>query len=499
MPRHRTTPAAYSLLHKGMEALAVISESGMRIDRGYLDTAIADGERAVADKVAQIAADPIAKVWRRRYREKTNFLAPAQMAGVIFGDLGYPSRGKTAKGGRDAADEKAFAHVTDLPIKDVLFEAKKIKNAVDNFLSSIRREAVLHRDGCWYVHPNFGLNTTITYRSSADGPAVQQMPTRNPVIAEMVRRTYIPRPGNQITEIDLGQMEARIMCPVTRDPALIAYISDSESDVHKDMAAQIFKCRKDLVSKGLRSLVKAAYVFATFYGSYWAQTAVALWEGIDNPGHREKLTDGTFVRDHLTALGFTELGDVGGETEPAPGTWAEYVRAIDRHFWGERFPVYARWKKDTFAEYLRDGGFSMLTGFAVNLPLNRKQVCNAKVQGPAFHVLLRALPLLNKWLAKYGFRTRVICEIHDACQFDGPPDERDDVIDMAIHYLTKDAERAWPWIGVPLVCEAECCPVNQSWYDKASLIKPAGSDSWVPADMKKWTDRYGAWELQTGA
>lgn len=503
MPRHRTTPAAYKLLHEGMEALAVVSENGMRIDKGYLDQAIADGDKQVADLTAGFDGDEIAKAWRRRYREKTNFFSAAQMTQVVFRDLGHPSRGRTEKGDREAGSEKAFAHL-HLPFLDRVFAAKKVRNAVDTFLTGIRREAVLHADGCWYVHPNYGLNTTITYRSSSDSPNLQNQPNRNPVMARMVRQTYIPRPGNQIVEIDLGQMEARIMCPVTGDLVLIAYISDPKSDVHRDMASQIFRCHPDQVSKELRGMVKAGYVFSTFYGSYWGQTALGMWEAIDDLAAPIKLKDGTSVRDHLTAIGFVELGDVpdperpNDRADPAPGTWAAHVRDIDRHFWGERFRVYAQWKKDTYAEYLRDGGFSMATGFAVNLPLNRKQVCNSKVQGPAFHVLLRAMPLMNEWLARYGFRSRVICEIHDAVQFDCPPDERDDVIDMAIYFLTTDVMRAWKWINVPLVCEAEVCPIDQSWYDKVQLVK-GGDGLWLPSDMNKWADKYGPWANQQGA
>lgn len=502
MPRHRTTPEAYRLLHRGMEALAVVSENGMRIDRGYLDNAIAEGERQVAELTAGFDGDEIARTWRRRYREKTNFFSAAQMTQVVFHDLGHVSRGRTEKGDRESGSEKAFAHLR-IPFLDRVFAAKKVRNAVDTFLTGIRREAVLHDDGCWYVHPNYGLNTTISGRSSADAPNVQNQPARNPVMAEMVRRVYIPRPGCQIIENDLGQIEARMPCPYTNDPVLMRYVSDPDSDMHRDMAAQLFLCEPGVVSKQLRQLVKGAYVFATFYGDWWGSTARNLWEGIDNPAAPIKLAGGTPVRDHLTKIGMVDLGALpdpenpGGRVNPLPGTWAAHVRAVDDHFWNVRFRVYKQWKNDWWDAYLRDGGFSTLTGFAVNQGLNKKQVVNIPIQGDGFRIVLRALPLINDWLARYKFKTRVICEIHDSVISDGPPDERDDVIDMVIHFLTTDVMRAWSWINVPIVAEAEVCPIDQSWYDKAGLVKVG--DSWRPTDETKWTAKYGDWSLQCPA
>lgn len=503
MARPKTTAAAYKLLHQGMEALAVVSENGLRIDKGYLDQAITDGDRQVADLTAGFDGDEIAKAWRRRYRDKTNFFSAAQMTQVVFRDLGHPSRGRTDKGDREAGSEKAFAHLR-LAFLDRIFAAKKIRNAVDTFLTGIRREAVLHADGCWYVHPNYGLNTTISGRSSADGPNVQNQPARNPVMAEMVRRCYIPRPGCQYVENDLGQIEARMPCPYTNDPVLMKYVTDPDSDMHRDMAAQLFLCDPGLVSKALRQLVKGAYVFATFYGDWWGSTARNLWEGIDNPAAPVRLKDGTLVRDHLTAVGMTDLGAVpdpdhpGGRVDPAAGTWAAHVRAVDDHFWNVRFRVYKAWKNQWYDAYLRDGGFMTLTGSAVCIPLNKKQACNIPIQGDGFRIVLRALPLINAWLAKYRFKTHVVCEIHDSIIADGPPDERDDVIDMVIHYLTTDVMRAWPWINVPIVAEAEVCPVDMSWFDKVQLVK-GGDGLWVPPDMEVWDKKYGPWANQLGA
>ncbi len=505
MPSHRTTPAAYQLLHRGMEALAKMSADGMRVDKGYLDAAIAKGEAQVADMIRQIACDPISVPWKNRFREKTNYLSADQLSEVVFGNgkdysgMGFKPRRMTEKKKRASADEASFVHVQEeVPIIKLLFAAKKVANAVNTFLVGIRREAVQNLgDGCWYVHPEYGLNTTITHRSSSFNPNLQNQPNRNPVMAEMVRRTYIPRPGNHLLEIDLGQHEGRIMCPVTGDPVLTEYILSPNSDMHRDMAAQIFKCEPSQVSKGLRQLVKGDFVFASFYGSYWGLTGPALWEGVDDPGNPVRMADGTPARAHLTRLGFTELGHVEGG-DPAPGTWCAHMRDIDRDFWGRRFKVYAQWRRDTFDQYLEDGGFMMATGFAVNmLGLDKKQICNAKVQGPAFHVLLRALPLINGWLRKYKFNTRTICEVHDSALFCGSPRERDDVVDMVTHYLTTDAVREWGWITVPLVCEPELCPVDQPWYEKASLSK--GSDGlWVPSDLNKWAEKYGDWSLQLG-
>jgi hypothetical protein len=359
-------------------------------------------------------------------------------------------------------------------------------------------------DGC----PNFIANEICVHNCS--DPNIQNQPGRNPEIAELVRRCYYPRRGYQLVELDYGQIEVRIPCCYHSDPTLMEYVNDESKDMHRDTAMALFGLSAKQVSKAARHAAKNQMVFPTFYGSYYAQCAPNLWEGtdttavegetvpvLDADGCPKRGEDGKPVtrpktlREHMAERGVTELGACDPDQPPAPGTFEAHVKAIEDDFWNRRFRVYSQWKRDWFAAYQRDGGFMMLSGFAVNHVLDRKQVCNYPIQGCAFHCCLWSLVRIVRWLKKYKFCTRVIGEIHDCINFDCHPAERDDVIHESKRIMSEDIRRAFPWLNVPLTVEPEACPIDGSWYDKTALVEVNGS--WEPKDRKKWEAKFGAW------
>jgi len=489
--KHVTTPAAMKFWMEGALALADVEHQGVRIDKTYLEGAITSTTKEINDAEAALRSDKDFKLWRRRFGEKTKPGSYDQLAAVVFRDLGVPSKKRTASGDRESAAAAAFEGL-DIPLVKHFLTAAKLKKARDAYLVGIQREMVQHDDGLWYVHCSYNLNSVITFRSSCSNTNYQNNPKRNPKMMETVRKCYISRPGYRQGELDYGQIEVRIPCPYTFDPVLMAYVCDPTKDMHRDMAVQIFKLKPNQVSKALRNLVKADYVFATFYGSYYGLTAPALWEGVDNGNLTLEGSEKT-VRQHLTDIGFTELGTIDDE-KPEAGTWAAHVRGIDEDFWGKRFKVYAQWKRDWYEAYCRDGGFTMLTGFAVHAPLDKKQVCNSPVQGVAFHCLLWSLTKLVNRLRKYKMQSKVIGEVHDSINLDIHPAELDDVFDMATSIMTEEIKVWAPWLNVPLVCECESSPTDGSWFDVMGMAKRDGG--YVPADPAKWQKRFGAWDGQ---
>ncbi len=492
MKRWTPTPEANQLLLEGSLALSEVEANGIRVDRGYLESAIADVTLRIRECEASIRADPDYAKWRRRYGDKTNTASPQQLAGVVFGELGLTAKKKTAKGTRDAADEASFEGV-DLPIVRHYFAAQKLRKGRDTYLEGIRRELVRHADGNWYVHPFFHLNTVETFRSSASDPNIQNQPARNPVLSEMVRRCYIPRPGHQLLELDYGQIEVRVPCAYTFDPVLIDYVCDPTKDMHRDMAAQVLMLEPRQVSKEARNLVKNQMVFPLFYGSFYCQIAPAVWDGMELRKLRVEGSDPPVsVRDHLASKGIHSLGECDPKGEPARGTFEHHVKAIQEDFWGRRFRKYAEWKEDWVRAYHRDGGCRFLTGFVMKGPHKRNDITNYCIQGSAFHLDLWSIVRINRRLKRLKMRSRMVAEIHDSNVFDAHPRERDDLIYMARKVMTEDIREWARWLNVPLLVEPEACPVDASWFDKAALKEEGGR--WVPADGKKWESKYGTWE-----
>lgn len=479
MPKYQTTPEANQLLLEGSIALAEIEGNGVRVDKTYLDTTINRIETQIGELESDLRTDPVWRTWQRRFGVSAQLGNPNQLAAVVFRDLGFESRGRTASGKRDKADEASFEGV-DLPFLKPYFRVEKLRKALSTYLYGIRREMVETAEG-WFVHPIYNLNTVTTFRSSSDHPNFQNIPVRNAEMAEIIRRCYIPRFGNHFVEVDFAQIEVRVAAAYNLDPVLIDYVNDPTKDMHRDMAMEIY-CIKDPknVTKETRHAAKNQFVFPEFYGSKFFMCATHLWEAMD----RRSLTlgkDGIPLKEHLSKRGITELGDCDmddiDKNGTKKGTFVHHLKEIEKDFWGKRFSRYAEWKREWFEEYKRAGGFRMHTGFAVNAALGWTDVTNWAIQGSAFHCELWSLIELTKALRKYKMKAKVVGEIHDSDQGDVPPNELQDYLEINHEIKTRRLPKAWPWINVPLEVEMEVCPVDEPWFTKKQWIK--NDEQWV--------------------
>ncbi len=427
---------------------------------------------------------------RRRFGDKTSFETNSQLAAVVFEDLGFKRKPKLNEIKKDTDDEGEFEGV-DHPLKHNYFAAKKIRKARSTYLLDIQRNMVCHGPDHWRVHPNFHLNTVATFRSSSSNPNWQNNPNRNSLIAEITRRPYIASKGMSLGECDQAQIETRTPCFYSFDPNLMEYCEDSTKDMHRDMAVQLFKVTpvqgKD---KALRHIAKNQMVFPTLYGGYFKQNAPDMWKSLVLGKVKLAGTD-KLVIDHLAENGIHSLGDCDPKQRAVPGTFEHHVAEIEADFWGRRFKVLAQWKRDWLVAYQRDGGCQFLTGFIMVGPHAKNDITNYCIQGVSFHLCLWSLIKIQRILKKYKFRTRIVGQIHDCINFEGPPNERDDVINLFVKVMERDVRAHWPWINVRIPIEPEACPYEGTWFEKAPLVKR--DDTWVPSDMPKWESKYGEW------
>lgn len=454
------TRDAYRLFHEGSLALSRMEHNGIRIDTDYVDKTLDSLTRKIADLQVKIKEDKVYKLWRKAWGLKTNLGSKGQLANVVFDRMGFkPKKGhETAKGNRKE-DESAFDHV-DLPFVKDYFQIEKLKKVRSTYFLGIKRELV---DG--YVHPVFNLHLARTYRSTSDNPNFQNIPSRNPEIAALIRQCYIPRKGRRILEIDYAGIEVRIAAVYHKDPTMMRYINNPAMDMHRDMASKCFMLDSKQVTKHARYAGKNMFVFPQFYGSFYVDCARAMWEAID----RMKLTagdGGVSLKEHLKAKGIRRLGDLDPSVRPAKGTFENHIKEVEDYFWNKQFPVYTRWKKQWWDEYKRNGWCQIKTGFVVYGPHGRNDIINYPVQGAAFHCLLWSCIQMQKWLDANNMKCLIIGQIHDSLVFDCPDEELDEVTSMAHKIMTKDIRKHWDWINVPLDVEAEASPVNRSWHEK---------------------------------
>jgi hypothetical protein len=237
---------------------------------------------------------------------------------------------------------------------------------------------------------------------------------------------------------------------------------------------RLYRLQPEQVSKNTRHTAKNRFVFPQFYGSVWFQCAPALWEAIAamdlrvaNKDDPEKSGSGISLYKHLKSLGVTELGDCMPQGEPAPGTFARLVYEAEKQMWEKDFPVYTQWKKDWWNAYLKEGGFTTLTGFRIEGDMRKNVVINIPVQSAAFHCLLWSLIQVQRWLFSNRMRSRIVGEIHDSLVLDCDPNELDEVLHKCREIMVNDIRKHWPWISIPLEVEAEVAGIDRSWYEKS--------------------------------
>lgn len=316
-------------------------------------------------------------------------------------------------------------------------------------------------DGCH----NFIANEICVHNSS-DEPNFQNLPVRIKWLMEMVRRAIRARPGRRLVEIDYKGIEVCGAYCYHKDPNMRKYLLDKTKDMHRDMAMACYMLGLEEVGKLIRYSAKNQFVFPQFYGAWWLDCAAGLWRIIDTL--KLKTESGVPLRDHLKAHGIKRLGDQNRENpDPKPGTFERHIMEIEKHFWGKRFPTYAKWKKQWYEDYLRKGWFQMLTGFICQGLMVRNEVINLPVQGASFHCLLWSMnQIVNHELRKAGMKAQVVGQIHDSIIGDVPDEEVPDYVALCREVMTKKLREFWDWVIVPLQIEVEITPLGGSWAEK---------------------------------
>ena len=467
------TPEAYKLLHDGTLVLAQVEQDGIRIDTDYLDRTLVKIEEKIRNLDSDLRQSDVYKVWKKRYGSDTNLDSGQQMATVFFKDLGYKNRSDKL-----TWDEATFMDV-DHPFIYDYFHVKKLKKLHSTYLMGVRAETAA--DG--FMRPSFNLaggfqddkrGGAITYRSSSSMINFQNIPSRVPWMAKIIRRCFIARDGHQLGENDYRQLEVCAAAFYHKDPTMLDYLHDPTKDMHRDAAMDLFGIEAYQVSKFIRYQTKNGFVFPEFYGSYFGNVAMNLWEAIkrssemrlckegDNPSE----PTGVHLLKWLEKKRITELGDVEMGGEPSKGTFAYEVKYQEDQLWNEKFPVYAKWKKDFYTEYQKRGGVRILSGFWCGGVMKRNEVINYPVQGVAFHCLLQSMIWIHKELRRRKMRTRLVGQIHDSLLADVHHSEVEDYFKIARHVMTVLLPQRWTFINVPLEVEAELSPLGKTWYDK---------------------------------
>lgn len=453
------TYEAIKLMQDGILALARAERAGIRIDMEYIERKKKSLTKKVARLETEFKESDFFKDWQRSVKGKTvNINSNPQLSKYLFDVLKLTSSTQTAKG-NNSTDEKALAQL-NIPELNILLEISKLKKIRDTYLAGFEREQV---NG--FLHPSFNLHIARTYRSSMADPNMQNIPKRDTETMQICRKAIIPRDGNQFVEFDLSGAEVRIAVAYHKDKTMIKYVTDPTTDMHGDLAQQLFIVpdfdKKIPEHYVLRQAAKNGFIFPEFYGDYYKNCAVNLacnWgklpESFWKAGQGISMPKGNLA-DHLISKGIRSLTG-----------FTNHVKKIEADFWENRFSEYAQWKEDWYEQYQKKGYVDYLTGFRSSGVMSKNDVINYPVQGAAFHCLLWILIQLDKYIIKNELKSKIVNQIHDSILVDLFPPELDRLTKAINNIVSNRLPKHFSWINVPIEMDCDIYEVDGSWADK---------------------------------
>lgn len=475
-----TTAEAYELLHNGILALQRAESNGMRVDVGYIHTAKDKIDQQILKLEKKFKKTDFCKDWKKNHKKGVfNIHSPSQLENYLYKVIKVKVS-KFTKSGLGSTDEESLLQLDIADLKN-LIRIKKLKKIKNTYLDGFERETI---HGMMHAQSNLHLATT--FRSSMQNPNIQNVSKRDLEAKKIVRSAIFPRKGHQLLELDYGQLEVRIAACYHKDPVMLKYINDTTTDMHRDMAQQIFKIKNFDKDKTGHSIIRAAtkngFVFPEFYGDYYVNCAKSMATGWGQLSDKEKWKPGQGIdfgkgklSDHMLKQGFKELGlpvYANKKVVKKATGFTKHVQKIERHFWDERFKVYAEWKDEIWAEYLKNLQVRSFSGFTFTGPMSKNDVTNYPVQSAAFHVLLWAFTEATKVLRTDRLQTRLVGQIHDAIVLDVQPKELKKIIPIMNCIMCNDVKKKFPWINVPLEIDGELAEVDQSWAEVKPLDIP---------------------------
>jgi DNA polymerase I-like protein with 3'-5' exonuclease and polymerase domains len=449
---------AYKLLQRGAEALTLVEEAGICIDLVYVREKLAWVEQKLKQSELRLKSSELGIAWLGRYGDAMKIQSVPQLRHILYQDM-RAKPFKMSEGGEESTNEESLRQ-TNVDGVVHLLRMRRLKKAKD-VLKVLIRSTVNGK-----IHPSFLLHTVSTYRSSSADPNLQNIPARDKEIMDICRRAFLPSPGHILMEIDFSGIEVGIAATYHKDPVMIKYLQDETSDMHGDMAGEIFLLPKlntplKEMEGGytLRQSAKNGFVFPQFYGDYYEPCALNVacsWcklpkDGMWKPNHGV-VFNGKPIGEHLISKDIDSFS-----------VFVDHMERVQNNFWGKRFKVYNAWRKTWHSKYQKTGEFEMKTGFRVSGVMEKNQVINFPVQGAAFHCLLWSLIEMVKQLK--GWQSKVVGEIHDSMLIDAHPDEISDIILMAQQICTVDLPNHWSWIDIPMRIEVAASEIDGNWAE----------------------------------
>jgi DNA polymerase-1 len=358
--------------------LARMESVGIGVDRQYLETLGTE----LRDQLAALEASI-----HEAAGETFNINSTGQLREVLFDRLALPVLKKTPKGA-PSTDASVLEKLADAhPVVTQLLEYRELEKLrstyVDGYLP------LIEDDG--RIHTRFNQLAATTGRLSSDKPNLQNIPVRSER-GKTIRKAFVPRRGWQFVIADYSQIELRVMAHLSGDPGLLEAFRGTETDVHTETAARVFKLEPEDVTGEMRRRAKAIN-FGLLYG--------------------------------MEAFGLADRLRISRD---------EAREHIDAYF--EQFPMVQDFLRRVVTEARNRGYTETMFGRRRYLPelssdnfrirqMGERMALNAPVQGSAADIIKKAMVDLDAGLREAGLETTLLLQIHDELILEAPGEDMD--------------------------------------------------------------------------
>ena len=460
----------------GVIMSAHMTDNGMKINREQLLENIHGLETQVEKLHDEILLTPEAKLWETYIKEKIqnetdkkeikklenmailNYSSPPQLSTLFFTVLGLKPQGKTASG--NYSTTAAVVEKLNTEIGNLIIKRKKLIKSKDTYLMGWLREA----DDDDIVHPNFNLGQLTSHRSSSSAPNAQNSPKRNKEMKKLTRNFIIPHsPTQKLISGDYSGAETRCMASIAQDPQMKEYMTNPNSDMHRDSTIEVFKLENaeypDTLLAELRGIIKNGFVFPEFYGDYYGNCAVNMWESLRHITKENQ----DWIEKHFMKVGLANIE-----------SFTEHVKECERLLWKVRFKKIDDWKAQGWDFYKKHGYIETVIGFKLRGRLNRKLTGNYTIQGPSFAVLLQGMIYMDREIKRLGLKSKMINQIHDDCITSVENEELEIMKKLYIENLVIKARNAplfHDWMDIKFIVDVEIHDQdNLSWATKPTGV-----------------------------
>jgi DNA polymerase-1 len=384
--------------------------------------------RGIAVDVAGLRAlsrqfgEELNAIERDIYREAGtdfNINSTPQLRHVLFEKLNLPVLKKTKTGASTDADVLGELATLDFALPKLLLEYRELSKLRSTYVD-VLPERVHPATG--RIHTSFSQVGAATGRLSSSEPNLQNIPVRTRR-GELIRRCFVPAPGNRFVVADYSQIELRLLAHLSQDPAFLQAFARG-GDIHRETAAIIFEVPVEQVTPEMRAQAKTIN-FATIYG----QGPFALSRQI---GMSQDEARGFIQRYFERFAGVRRFLDACIADARDQG----YVETI----FGRR----------RYVSELKDRNYNVRA-------FGERVAMNSPLQGSAADLIKRAMIGLARRLREERSGAAMVLQVHDELVLEAPGAEAEGVVP-----IVREAMEGAASLRVPLVVTIG---IGDDWLD----------------------------------